>query len=921
MKAGLSLIAFPAILWAQAPASVWITAPENRIVAGDSVQLTAVARDGTGRPLTNATCNWTAAANAPFTIGAGGMATAQSLGIGDIVAQCGNARSTIRLQSIPASIVVTPGEKEIAVGEDVAYSARVLDVNGAEIADVPLSWTVVGEDGFNTASVFIGRDGTLTSVGLGRFTVRAAFNYNSPPAGQPGAGPGQFIPQFYGRARLTVRPLRPFRITKLATTADKRDSFLLRPRQGQIAVNGLGQVAFNGSLEGYATGLFLADQGPPRLLLATGEPGIVPGTMITEFSEPAINNRGEVLTTVNYWGSGPGLVLVTPGSAPRFILHDASGFEELRSIYASRLALNDHGTGIFRASYLYTASTARRTGLFQISPQGDVGLVLDTAQALPGIDGAWTFTNDFSVNNDGQVAFTVRAGGPQILYRISSGRIQRIAGAGDQLDGRVVSEALGPVHSLVGGHLAFGLAFTAGPTRLALCPRGDCSPGQIKYLEIQNGLRSVYSVNESGHVAFYGGAPSHGVHVWDGKNSPRPVFLEGRLSPAGSPFTQFYSAGVTANGDVIAQARLESNLFSVVRSSGNRASTLVEAGQTVSATAGMTFTNLVPGDKLGPAHLITGSNGGNVVEVSSRGIFPKLIWGDQVPGGGWYEWNSAPRKTPNGGLLVGTGDSLNLWDAERSVLLARFQSVEGVRVYGPAQFTGNSNGTVAVLNWTSAGPQLLSFVESGALRPLAWIGSGGGNYRTPSPTGGNFEGINQMWVADDGILYCIMRVNGGREGLFSFDGQQWRAVTLVDSILEGRRIQSIRDIRVGGSQVFAQIQLQDGNGIYRLTDGAWTRVIGTGDDSPTGNIINNTGAWDVNRMGHVATALNSGGRPQLALITDSKVRVVLDYSEPAVGGVWLRDPVSVDLRDDGRIFFISRSYKDEMTLYEAAPLF
>src|SRR5258708_6367824 len=62
------LLLFPAILVAQNPASVWITAPDSRVVAGASVQLTVLARDSAGRPLPNATCSWSAAGNNPFSV-------------------------------------------------------------------------------------------------------------------------------------------------------------------------------------------------------------------------------------------------------------------------------------------------------------------------------------------------------------------------------------------------------------------------------------------------------------------------------------------------------------------------------------------------------------------------------------------------------------------------------------------------------------------------------------------------------------------------------------------------------------------------------------------------------------------------------------------------------------------------------------
>src|SRR5262249_4071249 len=201
----------PLLLHAQNPASVWITAPDNRVILGASVQLTVLARDSSGRPLPNASCTWSRSGNSIFTVNSSGVATAPSLGIGDIAATCANVTNTVRLQSIPSAIVVTPAEKQINVGDTLSYSAQVLDVNGNAVPNVPLTWNVIGEDGNNTASVFITSAGggtglaTLTTVGVGRFTVRATLPYGGAGTGLS-PGPGQFIQQYYGRGRVTVSP-------------------------------------------------------------------------------------------------------------------------------------------------------------------------------------------------------------------------------------------------------------------------------------------------------------------------------------------------------------------------------------------------------------------------------------------------------------------------------------------------------------------------------------------------------------------------------------------------------------------------------------------------------------------------------------------------------------------------------------------
>src|SRR5215813_2813599 len=138
MRWSLALAALP--LLAQNPASVWITASDSRIIAGSSVQLTALARDSAGRALPNQPCSFTLFGPGPFTVTSSGMVPAVNPGIGDISATCATARHTIRLQSLPSAFTLTAADKQINGGESVSYSAAALDVTGNPIPNTPLTW-------------------------------------------------------------------------------------------------------------------------------------------------------------------------------------------------------------------------------------------------------------------------------------------------------------------------------------------------------------------------------------------------------------------------------------------------------------------------------------------------------------------------------------------------------------------------------------------------------------------------------------------------------------------------------------------------------------------------------------------------------------------------------------------------------------
>jgi hypothetical protein len=433
-------------------------------------------------------------------------------------------------------------------------------------------------------------------------------------------------------------------------------------------------------------------------------------------------------------------------------------------------------------------------------------------------------------------------------------------------------------------------------------------------------LRSIYMIGATGQVVFYGNAS---ILLWDAKTTPRTIFQEGKLAPNGAVYTQFQSAGITAGGDIVAQARASSNLFLIVRASGTQRILLAKAGDFVRATSGPAFANLALGAKSGPAHLLTGGNRSNIFEASPDAVLPKFLAGDRLPAGGWFEANYQARKMPGGELIVATDDSLHIVSPDSTALLQTFPAilVDGVNTSAPFSYAGNTTRFIASVHSTSVGtPRMLS-LQDGVWRHLAWIGSASAAYRTPSPGGGNFDGVLDHWVTDDGLIYANIRVNGGPSGAFVYDGFQWRAIALIGDDIEGRKLQSINDIRIGGSHLFARMQLANRIGIYEYAGGEWTHIVAQSDDAPTGNTIGSVGTFDANRLGQVAARIDSGGASQLVVYSGGNARVVQDFNQAiAETAEWLREPTMIDLRDDGRIFFTIRNFTDQFTLYEADPI-
>ena len=275
--------------------AVYITAPDSHVTSGDTMTLAAAAADANGNVMPNAAITWSSSSDTILSVDKTGVVTAKGLGIADISAVASNIRSTVRIQVLPQRIELTPGDTEIIVGDTLSFTAKALDMKGQTIPNVTFTWGTIAADGFSTVSVGIDRNGKVSSYAVGAFVVRAYVSYAT--------GPGQFIPQFFGTAALRVKSPRQWRLSRVVGTNDVRNSSLLLPRRNlRMSVNESGQIAFMGSLDGYAAGLMMWDQNAVKVLASSGTPTLIPGTFLYDCGEPALNNRGDVVAGCSGYG-------------------------------------------------------------------------------------------------------------------------------------------------------------------------------------------------------------------------------------------------------------------------------------------------------------------------------------------------------------------------------------------------------------------------------------------------------------------------------------------------------------------------------------------------------------------------------------------------------------------------------------------
>lgn len=126
------------------PVRIVITPPSGLLTGtGQVLRLNATLYDASGNTLTGIGITWSSSNAAVASVSNDGVVVARSAGTTQITAAAGGIRThiTVTVERTPSRIVVTPVSARLtAKGETLRFVAVVLDADGAEITDAPLSW-------------------------------------------------------------------------------------------------------------------------------------------------------------------------------------------------------------------------------------------------------------------------------------------------------------------------------------------------------------------------------------------------------------------------------------------------------------------------------------------------------------------------------------------------------------------------------------------------------------------------------------------------------------------------------------------------------------------------------------------------------------------------------------------------------------
>jgi len=134
---------------------------------GDSMRLTATARDADGDSIPGAQVTWSSTDTTVAKVNPNGWVFAAGNGTAGIIASSGRAADTaaVTVEQLAATIMVTPATLTLAEGDTARLTAVVADSNGVAIEGAAVTWTSADE----TAAT-VDAEGLVTAVRAGTET-------------------------------------------------------------------------------------------------------------------------------------------------------------------------------------------------------------------------------------------------------------------------------------------------------------------------------------------------------------------------------------------------------------------------------------------------------------------------------------------------------------------------------------------------------------------------------------------------------------------------------------------------------------------------------------------------------------------------------------------------------------------------------
>ena len=153
-------------------ASVSVAPGSDEVVVTQTLQLSAVARDASGAPLTGRVVSWSTSDASKATVSSTGVVTGVATGAATITAsvegKSGTSSITVKPKPVGA-VILSPAQTSVETGQTTQRTAQVTDDQGNLLTGRPITYATQ-----NPAVATVSNSGLVTAVGVGATKISAS---------------------------------------------------------------------------------------------------------------------------------------------------------------------------------------------------------------------------------------------------------------------------------------------------------------------------------------------------------------------------------------------------------------------------------------------------------------------------------------------------------------------------------------------------------------------------------------------------------------------------------------------------------------------------------------------------------------------------------------------------------------------------
>ena len=609
------------------------------------------------------------------------------------------------------------------------------------------------------------------------------------------------------------------------------------------------------------------------------------------------------------------------------------GAEIASGLYINRNSLTSTGWKMVRANFRFAGTTPVFSGLFRGLRSADE-LMINSAEKLPEIAAGFTIDTDFGVAGDGTAFYSVTNGANRVFYRHDFTGRQKLIAVGDAVQGSKVRSFLGGRTNEPAtwfdedGTAIVGVVLEDNSQwYLAFGPDGKISAS----LRLTSQAGILYRHPQQGTLIYANpyNNQGNGAYLWQG-TSVKPVYVFGKKL-FDQTIQEIESGTIDKQGEIVLMLRGDTSPLIVARMDGTPY-VLFQGSDTVNVTAPVNLGSFVPGARVGPPHVMAGGNPGSIARFSDGDWEATLASGERMPGsttmwfGGSVGSISNMRKAPNGDVYFTNGLGIAKIGQDGAVQMVQSFPLKvdsSLTINVPSGLDINSQGDVLFYAGTSAGDVRFCILPNGQPEKIQQV-------LTYSPTASTATVINGQTVttfdsfglADDGRVIAALRFrNVATPSIAVWDGNAWTLAASVNSKIGRHTVVSLPNLlRASGPHLMIAATVETGGNILAEWTGAdWNVLLDVDTIMPSGQIANSVAAADLNRNGD---ALFQGSLSANSIIVrrGGQFRQVHNMFKQTPDGDWLIRLVSIDLRDDGTVYFLAVNQDDDIVLYQADPI-